>query len=185
MCAEAGKTFLWCEANIGPSVTLPQMFGLRGYTGIIVVQKSGHSLSCSYSLSSLSFLLLPLATLQLSFSFVFMSFQLSVWSWLSSTSTLYTDWLHVLLVSTLLFQQGTCPMDNTGRCLSVGSVFEGTFAVMVVAQDVSYHTHATLEVGSPPLLPLFVPKGNRFCVTFTDDHPNDVEKIMWTHIIII
>lgn len=51
MGAGAGKTLLWCEANNGPSVTLPQMFGLRGYTGIIVVQKSGHSLSCSHSLS--------------------------------------------------------------------------------------------------------------------------------------
>lgn len=30
MGAGAGKTLLWCEANCSPSVTLPQMFGLRG-----------------------------------------------------------------------------------------------------------------------------------------------------------
>lgn len=54
MGAGAGKTLLWCEANNGPSVALPQMFGLGGYTGIIVVQKSGLTLSCSHSLSFLS-----------------------------------------------------------------------------------------------------------------------------------
>jgi len=45
MGAGAGKTLLWCEANSSPSVTRPQMFGLRGNTGIILVQRSGHSLS--------------------------------------------------------------------------------------------------------------------------------------------
>lgn len=54
MGAGAGKTLLWCEANNGPSVTLPQMFGLRRYTDIIMVQKSGHSLPYSHSLSFLS-----------------------------------------------------------------------------------------------------------------------------------
>ena len=50
MGAGAGKTLLLCEAN-GPSVTRPQMFGLRRYTDIIMVQKSGHLLSFSLSLS--------------------------------------------------------------------------------------------------------------------------------------
>lgn len=43
--AGAGKTLLWCEANNGPSVNPPQMFGLRGCAVIKMVQKSGHSLS--------------------------------------------------------------------------------------------------------------------------------------------
>lgn len=52
MGAGAGKTLLWCGANNALSVTLPQMFGPRAYTGIIVVQKPGRFLSCSHSLSS-------------------------------------------------------------------------------------------------------------------------------------
>lgn len=47
MGAGAGKTLLWCEANNGPSVTLPQMFGLRGYTDITTQQKSVQTLSPS------------------------------------------------------------------------------------------------------------------------------------------
>lgn len=71
MGAGAGKTLLWCEANNGPSVTPPQMFGLRGYTGIIMVQKSGHSLSCSHSLSSCS--LFTCSCYSKTFSFGFFS----------------------------------------------------------------------------------------------------------------
>lgn len=52
MGAGAGKTLLWCGANNALSVTLPQMFGPRAYTGFIVVQKPGRFLSCSHSLPS-------------------------------------------------------------------------------------------------------------------------------------
>jgi len=68
--ARAGKTFLWCEVNNGASVSLPQMFGLGGFTDIIVVQKSGHFPPCSHSPKFLSISLIW-AALKLSLSFLF------------------------------------------------------------------------------------------------------------------
>lgn len=94
MGAGAGKTLLWCEANNGPSVTPPQMFGLRGYTGVIMVQKSGHSLSCSHSLSSCS--LFTCSCYSKTFSFVFFTLKLSFNS-PPGLLTVCTDLLHAFL----------------------------------------------------------------------------------------
>lgn len=90
MGAGAGKTLLWCEANNGPSVTLPQMFGLRGYTGVIMAQ----------NLDVLSLVLIPLSSCSLltwncyskTLSFVFLSLKLYFTS-PPGLLAVWTNWL--------------------------------------------------------------------------------------------
>lgn len=88
MGAGAGKTLLWCEANNGPSVTLPQMFGLRGYTGVIMAQNL--DVLVLIPLSSCSFL--TWNSYSKTISFVFLSLK---WYFTSPPILLavWTNWL--------------------------------------------------------------------------------------------
>lgn len=113
MGARAGKTFLCCEANNGPSVTLPQMFGL-GCGGILYNSaiEIWIFFFCSYSYS---LYLISTSFIHHSCSFVFLFSKFSA-NWYSNLSTVGLHQHRLNLLSFHIWQSLPSETDSQLYC---------------------------------------------------------------------
>lgn len=145
MGAGAGKTLLWCEANNGPSVTLPQMFGLRGSTGTNGGTKIWtFSLLFSFSLLPFPFTHCKMIILICIFALEFIQCSSGASDCLLLLSALICCVSLSLCSASFISARHNWSSKSPRSCYNFG--YKSILRVMIVTQEGSHRSHAPFRV---------------------------------------